>query len=204
MWDTKNIEAFQKLCNFMAGIRCGKIEETEYLEKLLAQCWNSLEGAKEGGMEGYKLIRRMKDVRWEPPILSFYIERHGAVTLGSGYAEIQEWKIDLGKKTATYLGAGRRQVYKRASPIRVDPIVKEIVALVQANKEDTPFLKWSISHTEVEIRTGKVPGLEASSAVKQTLEGRRRRFRKALIDAMEDAGWEVMQKGSRLTFTKSR
>src|SRR5215831_20472355 len=49
---------------------------------LLANCWHELEGAGETAMQARKLDRA-EDVSWNPPVLSFTIERHGATVLGS-------------------------------------------------------------------------------------------------------------------------
>ena len=43
---------------------------------LLANCWHELEGAGETAMQARKLDRA-EDVSWNPPVLSFAIERHG-------------------------------------------------------------------------------------------------------------------------------
>jgi hypothetical protein len=42
----------------------------------------------------------MEDLEWNPPMLSFIIERHGAMVLGSTRAENQRWEIDMNKMEA--------------------------------------------------------------------------------------------------------
>ncbi len=49
----------------------GAIGNGSGLDRLLAACWGDLEGAKEVGMAGDKLLGRMESIRWKPPILSF-------------------------------------------------------------------------------------------------------------------------------------
>jgi hypothetical protein len=46
---------------------------------LLANCWHELEGAGQTAMQARKLDRA-EDVSWNPPVLSFTIERHGMST----------------------------------------------------------------------------------------------------------------------------
>jgi len=52
--------------------------------------------------------------------------------------------------------------------------------------EEQPYLKWK-SKSELKALVGKL--IPKGSAVKQTLEGRRRRFGVALDSAMAQAGW---------------
>ena len=47
---------------------------------LLANCWHELEGAGETAMQARKKLDRAEDVSWNPPVLSFTIERHGMST----------------------------------------------------------------------------------------------------------------------------
>jgi hypothetical protein len=62
-------------------IQPGPISNTGELERLLAACWDELTG-DDGGMEAYKLLNRMEDVAWNPPLLTFVIERHGGTARG--------------------------------------------------------------------------------------------------------------------------
>ena len=64
------------------------------IEAHLAPVWDALAG-DDGGMTSRKLHGRMEVVLWNPPRLTFYIERHGATVLGSSRAEVQEWTVDL-------------------------------------------------------------------------------------------------------------
>ena len=63
-------------------------------------------------MAGHKLIGRMENVEWHPPILTFLIERHGGTVLGSARAELQRWTVDLDRRTATCERVGHRQFHQ--------------------------------------------------------------------------------------------
>jgi hypothetical protein len=76
---------------------------------LLAKCWQDLRGADETSMEGWKLNRAEK-LSWDPPILSFTIERHGQTLDGSGRADLHHWEVDLHQGTADCMPAGHRQL----------------------------------------------------------------------------------------------
>ena len=55
---------------------------------LLRECWQDFRGWDETSMQPRKLDRA-EELHWNPPLLSFTIERHGAIVLGSTRAELQ-------------------------------------------------------------------------------------------------------------------
>jgi hypothetical protein len=83
-------------------------------------------GADETAMEGWK-VSRAEELSWNPPILSFTIERHGATARGSSRAELHEWTVTLHEGTAHWAasssnpgmladsgeGAGRQRQFGR-------------------------------------------------------------------------------------------
>lgn len=76
----RNRLALQLLKRHLAAIALGEITETGKLVALLAGCWHQFAGTHAQGMNTGKLTR-MEAPHWEPPILSFAIERHGAIGL---------------------------------------------------------------------------------------------------------------------------
>ena len=56
------------------------------------------------------LAGRMEDVTWELPLLSFTIERHGAMVLGSTKADAHRWTLDVAAMTASHEPLGSRLV----------------------------------------------------------------------------------------------
>lgn len=173
------------LQKYMSTIPPGDIVDTARIEDLLAAAWDQLQGDC-GGMQGYKLRGRMEDVQWSPPILSFVIERHGGTVLGSGYAELQSWAVDVNSGRATLDDRPRKRWVggPRNSPLKVAPIAAEIAELIKSGKSD-PRLKWK-SADEVRILIGEVIPADCPN---QTLVGRRMRFKKALQEALD--GWEL-------------
>jgi hypothetical protein len=65
------------LYELLANVPPGPVAGDLGLDRALAGCWDGFRGSDEGGMESYKLLRRMENVWWRPPILTFTIERHG-------------------------------------------------------------------------------------------------------------------------------
>lgn len=163
----------------LAAIPPGPISDTSQLESVLAACWDEF-GCHEGGMRGEKLHGRMENVTWSPPILEFRIERHGATALGSSRAELQAWGVNVEEGTATCSTVGRRQVEPMQPRLDVRPLVEETVRMILAHQE-SDRLKWNTDGS-VRVLPGKV--IPPGSAVKQTLQGRRKRFREALRERL--------------------
>jgi len=176
----------------------GPIEVTEPLATLLETVWGQLDGGGDTAMNGTKLHRRMEDIVWEPPVLSFRIERHGGVMCGSIYAEIQEWRVDFNRGTASVDPVGRRQIRARQPRLDVSALAAQIVALVEGGEAD-PRLKWSSDYREVQVIMGQVIPNEGPQ---QTVQGRRRRFASHLATQMQEADWVSQPKGSRYIFAK--
>jgi hypothetical protein len=172
------------LLSLLASIPPGPVSDTTELERLLAACWDELSG-DDGGMEGYKLLGRMEVVAWNPPILSFAIERHGGTVMGSTRAEVQHWEVDLEEKTATLAKTGHRQLRPMAKRISIKPLLERILNAIRLGKEDD-LVSWH--HDEVFVNTTTI--FPKGSAVRMTLEGRRKRLRDAVAGVLLKEGWE--------------
>jgi hypothetical protein len=162
----------------------GNITDAADLERLLVA---SLEGftGSDGGMEGYKLLGRMEQVHWQPPILSFVIERYGGTVCGSTRAELQHWEVDIDATTAEITETSRRQLETMAMKVDVEPIKAEIVQKILSGDED-PRLRWIEPGVVQAVLSRVFPN---GSGYKQTVEGRRRRLRDALAANLECQGW---------------
>lgn len=162
----------KELIEYLGSIRPGPIkEEGENLERALWSCWGEFDGTQE--LDGYKLLHRMEDVRWQPPILSFVIERHGAAVLGSKYAELHQWTLNLETRQANVSVVGKQAVFPIDSKLNVRPLAEEVAQLIVNHVEDER-LKWNKDNT-VRVYIGDV--IPATN--KQTAAGRRKRFHKA-------------------------
>jgi hypothetical protein len=162
----------------------GPIPDPGDLERLLAACWHEFQG-EGGGMTGHKLLGRMEEVTWAPPILSFTLERHGGTVQGSSRATLQEWRLDLDGKTACCEELRFRQVRPRQPRLDVGALAEEVAGLILRQQEDE--LLWWYEDGRVRVLIGKV--LPDGSAVAQTLAGRRKRFRAALRERLAVEGW---------------
>ena len=103
------ISELEKLRNHLRTVPPGKIADVSAVERLLAECWDEL-GGDYSGMEGYKLLDRTESLTWEPPVLSFEIERHGLSAIDPQHAEVQHWKIDVKKGIAKCDECGQKRI----------------------------------------------------------------------------------------------
>ena len=158
----------------------------EQLETLLVCAWDELDNSADGGMESYKLKGRMENVAWNPPILSFQIERHGGTVNGSVFAEMQQWDVDCEKGVANYdkFNSRRRQVAAKDRPLKVAPIAKEIADVIRRGVADDR-VKW-LSSSEAKVLISEVI---PDGGAQQTVSGRRKRFYTALQHELAETSW---------------
>ena len=175
---------YEELKDYLRTIEPGRIARTGDLKRLLAGVWDDL-GGDDGGMAGCKLIGRMERVEWHPPVLAFTIERHGGTALGSTRAELQRWAVNLDRGTATCERAGHRQLSPMARRVDVGPIAEEIAGLIVGGVIDDR-LRW-LGDGRVRLEVGRI--FPERSGYKQTVQGRRKRLREALIEALGPKGW---------------
>jgi hypothetical protein len=157
------------------------------LANLLARHWYDFAGAEETSMASHKLSR-MANPTWQPPLLSFTIERHGGTVLGSTRAELQTWTLNLEEKTANWAPDSYRQLHPTAPRLDVQPLAEEIFRIMLDHGEDVR-LNWNEDGT-VRLQIGKII---PDDGYKQTVAGRRRRFRAALEQLVRDTDGEVVK-----------
>jgi hypothetical protein len=174
-----------ELKTLVKSLSPGDIADLAEIERVLALSWDGLAGSSDGGMEGSKLLGRMENVHWEPPLLSLVIERHGGTVCGSTRAELQHWQVNVDARTAEITGSGRRQLAPLADRVDVEPIKEEIVRKILAGEEDS-CLRW-IEPGMVQVTLSRI--FPNGSGYKQTVEGRRRRLREALAEQLTSHGW---------------
>jgi hypothetical protein len=185
----RETDSTQELLDYLASVQTGTISDTMELESLLAACWGMLIGGGAEGMTSSKLFGRMEDITWDPPILSFVIERHGATALGSTRADLHRWEVNLESRFATCIQDGYRQVYARQPRLDVRPLAEEVAQLI-INRQHDERLKWN-DDGSVRVHAGKI--IPAAGVAKQTLTGRRKRLRKATKELLATAGWQEVR-----------
>ena len=128
-------------------------------------------------------------VTWEPPILSFIIERHGGTVHRSSRAELHYWAVDAEARTANFGPGGFRQLKRSRLPLDVKPVATEIVELILSYSTHQR-LQWN-ADGDVRIKVGRLIAAEESMA-QATLKGRRKRFATAMQALQTEAGWREL------------
>ncbi len=99
--------ALKLLKTHLVTLAPGEIADMGKLAALVAGCWHQFEGGCAQGMNASKLAR-IEAVRWEPPILSFTIERHSAMALGSTRADFEGLGERVHMSRSPYRAAARQ------------------------------------------------------------------------------------------------
>lgn len=154
------------------------------MEHALASAWAELESGVVGGMEGRKIIGRTEELRRDGPVLTFEIERHGAKALGSIYAEVQSWEVDLETMVTSLVGTRGRQLRRASPPWDAEEVARDIVAKLIRRRKDPRLRYHADGRLEVFISEVTPP-----FASKQTEVGRRSRFAEAMRSRLEPLGW---------------
>ena len=195
-------QPLDRLRSYMKKAPAGAVKSSDVpkVVSLLAECWSDLAGPFEGGMADYKLHGRTEGLSWNPTELSFTIERHGAVVMGSVYAELQNWVVDVVKGSARRQTGGKRVIGQKAKPLKVGPLVEDVIELIRARADD-PQLKWQ-NPDRVRVMIGQI--IPGDSAAKQTLKGRRIRFSLELETQMRAIGWEKVHGTAPHTYSRDK
>lgn len=174
-----------ELKEHLAALDPGPVDTPAGLEPLLAACWDSFEGSDEGGMEGSKLLGRMEQVVWTPPVLGFMIERHGGTVCGSTRAGLQHWAVNFDTKTATITKTGHRQLKPPSPRISVKSVVQEVaLAILEERHDDRQHRQADGS-----IKVGARAEYPDDSGYKQTVAGRRKRLIQEIERLLAGRGW---------------
>lgn len=178
--------------------RAGAEADAQEIIKILQPVWSELPGSSAGKMEAFKLARLGRPT-WAPPNLEFEIERHGGMEFGSKRARRQGWTLNLETGELASFDKGFNQIIPNNRPLKVTPLVARVIEAIRSKSTSDPAVKWrSVDRVELDVEqlvpSGEVP--------KQTLQGRRKRFRTELSAAMNAVGWSAT--GRPYVFTSTR
>ncbi len=136
-------------------------------------------------MQAHKIRGRTEDLAWNPPQLTFKIERHGGTVNGSTRAEMQHWCVDVAAHTAEIVSTGRRQLRAMAKRVNVKGPAAEIAEAILKGQESASLKRYPDGRVKVLI-SALIPH---GDDFKQTVAGRRKRFRAALEALIQPQGW---------------
>jgi hypothetical protein len=181
------------LRKFLASLPHGPVTSEELIV-VLENAWDALD-RDNTRMTAFKL-GRLETPQWDGRVLTFSVERHGWTTMGSTRAEVQHWEVDPQTGTARVVASTHRQLRAMAPRLNVRPLAREVAALI-VNSVDDDRLKWSADRTVVTVRIGVI--VPEGSAARQTITGRRRRFREALDQELAGhwagSSWKYTRQG---------
>jgi hypothetical protein len=186
MKEDQQLERLDQLKRLLPQQPSGRLAEgtASEVESLLIGCWQLLGGFKQESTSADKLFGRMENIRWEPPYVMFQIERHGGTVMGSSRAEIHDWSVNLETATASCSTGRFRQLRPHAAALDVAPLVEKVAQGIDAG-ESSPDLKW-LAPDRVRVNIGQII---PDNCPKQTLQGRRRRFKQTLEPRLAQLGW---------------
>ena len=120
---------------FLEMQKLGPIDDKRRVANLVAGAWDELEIRDHTNMRADKLWR-MESPRWDPPVLLFDIERHGATVNGSSRATVYTWAIDISSGQATVGGEKVRQLTAMDKRLDVKPIAASLAEAIIAGRAD--------------------------------------------------------------------
>ena len=107
--------------------------------------------------------------------------------------------MNLETGIASFEERGYRQFNALSPRLKVEPIVDSVIEAVQARKTlPGDALVW-VADDQVRIKQAVLIPDDAS---KQTMSGRRKRFRSAMQSAMATIGWDIIAERPALKFKK--
>ena len=176
-----------EILKHLASLTAGPLtdDDANTVISYIAGHWDSFDGnANQTKMAPHK-VGRAEHVEFTPPsTIAFNAERHGGLCLGSKYAEIEGWTVDLLNNTAYGGAVGRRLLEPRDKPLKVRPLAEQVVNAVVARDEASPLIKWR-SANDLRVQIGTI----IPTTYKQTTAARRKRFRTALREMLAPLGW---------------
>jgi hypothetical protein len=176
--------AFEDLAKYLHARPSGPVANERELVRLLAAAWEDLDGSYEQSTTADKL-GRIEAPTWDPPVLRFDLERHGATVNGSTRAAVHEWQVDTEARTATIVLERPRQLSQTAARVDVEAIAADLVDKI-VDRADDPRLVWNRDRSDVRVKLGdSLP----AGAFKQTMAGRTKRLRLALVAELTTRGW---------------
>jgi hypothetical protein len=167
-------------------------------ESILYDAWPLLDGSDSEGMNPDKILGRTENLCIEDGRVCFDIERHGALVMGSAYAEIQWWAVDPWKQMAMTSCSGKRRIHPIAKSFKMSDAVAAALDLygrLDAHEEH-PAIAWNKDGSAMLTIKSWID----LGDYKLTRETRSKRFKSAVIDTIESSSWKLIPCGTRLKF----
>lgn len=180
----------QALLKKLKTVHPGPIPEDDeiHVTQLLIDAWEELDGSSAENTTSDKVGGRIESLIWDDPILKFKIERHGRTMNGSSRASLHTWNINPELGTAVIAINGTRQLTPNAPRLNVKLLAEELKQIILSEGTD-PRVTWDEEKTSAKVNLGIV----IPTTNQQTTSARRKRFRDAMKDVMQNTGWKVIE-----------
>jgi hypothetical protein len=181
-------DAVEHLKRALLKLHPGAVSE-EYVPAVLnalEAAWPLFSGCGEESTFASK-VHRAESLRWEAPLLSFILERHGRTVYGSSRADLHYWQINLDTREAYIIKNSTRQLRPIDRPLKVQPIAEKLADAIVNQREEEVIVRKSPSLVYLKI------GQIIPETYKQTTASRRKRLRKALTEALKPTGWNEVR-----------
>jgi hypothetical protein len=142
--------------------------------RLLGSAWDAL-GLTAVEWDSNR-VYRAEALEWDDPVLRFKVERHGGTVLGSTRADLYTYEVDLDRHTFECTGGTHRQLYKMNPRMDARKVATQAWEVIEGG-QDHAWVKKRYPDGRVELAIGQVVPADVP---KQTLAGRRKRFRDAM------------------------
>lgn len=179
-----------KLIAYLKNVPPGEItgDNLKNVFSMLCDCWDQLDGSNDTSMNAYKLDRATAFKFFPPHKITFEIERHGAVMMGSIYAEIQGWIVELENKKAYPGGVSRKKaICERDANMDVCKLAEGIANDIINRNLSSQYLQWK---TNNKVHVIKICDIIPHTK-KQTTQNRRKKFRDKLEELISKHGWKT-------------
>lgn len=198
MAESNSIEALRTfLYNLPSDQKTVSDENCNTIWSLLGNCWTALEGSDAENTKWNKLYRS-ESIQWNPPILSFILERHGGLVLGSTRADVHYWNVDVEMGTASIERKGYRQKERTSPRMNTKPIAQEIAKLILNGALDSR-LNWDADKEYVILTISKII---PEACYQRTTQGRRDKFKAYLEEILIEHGWIRHDKVNKTGFLR--
>lgn len=153
------------------------------IDQSLSEAWDDLKCiGRDGAMTASKIWGRLEKVEWNPPILSFQIERHAGMINGSSRVAIQHWEVDVENGTCNFVRKGHRQLFPMAKRWNPAPTAQELASHIRKGL-DHQGLRWR-KDGKVTINRGIIP-----ACAKETKESRAQCLNATIGHLLGDRAW---------------
>jgi hypothetical protein len=194
-----SVASVEALKNFTSSLPASgemSAKQTDELIRHLAEAWDELAGTSDQKTFAAKL-QRAKNLSWNPPLVTFTLERHGGTVQGSTRAELHHWEVNVEVGAARITSIGARQLHAPAKRMDIGRLARETAHRIISGANH-PSLQWRAEGAHVVILIAELIPEENA----QTTASRRERFRAELDRLMKEAGWERADQGNRIGFRK--